>query len=144
MAAMDKTTRTSVPESGSVPPVPESVSSGEEAEAPDEDEPEGETEAPDVSHLPAEHRNTIRRLYRRVEQAVSTIERLRAENERLRRRVEELEEQPAFPDAETVLTLDDDPEAVKERISRFIDAIDTYLGAADADAPDAPDADATS
>jgi chromosome segregation ATPase len=128
---MNESTRTSVPESGSVPSMPESVSS------PEGDEAEGEGEVPDVSHLPAEHRDTMRRLYRRVEQAVATIEQLRAKNERLRRRVEELEEQPAFPDVETVLTLDDDPEAVKERISRFIDAIDTYLDAADADAPDA-------
>ena len=110
-------------------PVPESVSS-----EPVSSEKGEEMEPPDFSDLPAEHRDTMRRLYRRVQQAGATIERLRAENARLRQRVEELEEQPAFPDAETVLTLDDDPEAVRERVTRFIDAIDTYLEAADSDA----------
>lgn len=121
---MDESTRASLPESDSVPPVPESASS-KEGEEPD---------APAFSDLPAEHRDTMRRLYRRVEQAAATIERLRAENERLRRRVDELENQPAFPDAETVFSLDDDPAAMKERINGFIDAIDTYLEAAEPDA----------
>jgi hypothetical protein len=77
---------------------------------------------------------------------VDTIERLRAENERLRRRVEELEAGPDLPDDETHLSLDDDPEALRERITDFIDAIDAYLErptpgpsstAEDDDAPDA-------
>ena len=128
---MDESTRASLPEPDSVSPVPESVSSEG-----------GEAEADDLSHLPAEHRAVIRRLRRRVEQAVETIEALRAENERLRQRVEELEAKPAFPEAETVLTLDDDPEEVKDRISHFIDTIDTYLEAAEPDAP-ADDTDET-
>jgi predicted RNase H-like nuclease (RuvC/YqgF family) len=131
---MDESTRASLPEPDSMSPVPESVAATEEDE---------EAEAPDFSHLPAEHRDTMRRLYRRVEQAAATIEQLRAENERLRRRVEELEAQPAFPEADTVLTLDDDPEAVRERISRFIDVIDTYLDETEpepeADADDEPE-----
>jgi predicted RNase H-like nuclease (RuvC/YqgF family) len=114
---MDQSTRASLPEPDSLSSVPDSVSATEDEQA----------EAPDFSDLPAEHRDTMRRLHRQVEQAVATIERLRAENERLRRRVEELEAQPAFPEADTVLTLDDDPEAVRKRISRFIDVIDTYL-----------------
>lgn len=119
---MDESTRASLPESDDVPPVPESVSSGE-----------GD-EGPAFSGLSAEHRDTMRRLYRRVEQAAATIERLRAENDRLRRRVAELEDQPAFPDAEAVFALDDDPETVKERIDRFIEAIDAYLEATEPDA----------
>jgi len=126
---MDESTRASLPEPDSVSPVPESVS--------DDD---GEAEAKDLSHLPAEHREIVRRLHRRVEQAVETIEALRAENERLRQRVEELEAKPSFPEAETVLTLDDDPEEVRERISYFLDTIDTYLEAAEPNAPaDDPD-----
>ena len=113
---MDESTRPSLPGPDSVSPVPESVA--------EEDGAEGEAR---FEHLPAEHRDVMQRLYRRVEQAAATIERLRAENERLRRRVEELEAQPSFPDEETVLTLDEDPEDVKQRITRFIDAIDTYL-----------------
>ena len=93
-----------------------------------------------LEHLSAAHRESVQRLRRRVEEAAATIERLRAENRRLRERVEELESQPAFPEAETVFTLDDDPEEVKERISRFIDAIDTYLDAsADDSAADEDD-----
>ena len=124
---MDESTRASLPEPDSVSPVPESVS-------------DDDGEAKDLSHLPAEHREVVRRLHQRVEQAVETIEALRAENERLRQRVEELEAKPSFPEAETVLTLDDDPEEVRERISHFIDTIDTYLEAAEPNAPaDDPD-----
>ncbi|HKL89278.1 MAG TPA: cell division protein ZapB [Salinibacter sp.] len=125
---MDESTRPSLPEPDSVTSVPEAVSSE------DEDGPS------DLEHLSDAHRESVRRLRRRVEQAAATIERLRAENRRLRERVEELESQPAFPEAETVFTLDDDPEEVKERISRFIDAIDTYLDAsADDSAADEDD-----
>lgn len=129
---MDESTRVSSSDPDSVSSVPESVS-------------DAEAEAPDLSHLPDEHRDPMRRLYRRVEEAAEMIEHLRTENEQLRRRVEKLKAQPAFPDAETVLTLDDDPADVKERITRFIDAIDTYLDASEpgtaSDADDASDDD---
>ena len=85
----------------------------------------------DLSHLPAEHREPIRRLYQRVEEAVNTIEKLRSENEALRARVAELEAQPTFPEDESVLALDEDPDVLKGRINRFIDAIDTYLNASE-------------
>lgn len=129
---MDESTRPSLPEPDSVSPVPESVSAGGE-----------EDPSLDVSHLPPEHQEVVERLHRRVEQAAATIERLRAENERLRRRVEELEAQPAFPDDETVLALSEDPDDLKQRITRFIDAIDTYLGETEAsnDDPTAQEAD---
>ncbi len=131
---MDESTRASLPRPDSVSSVPESVS-------------DDEAETPDFSRLPDEHRDTMRRLYRRVEAAAETIEQLRTENEQLRRRVEELESQPAFPEAETVLTLDDDPEDVKARITRFIDAIDRYLDASEpqpaSDSDDASDDDPT-
>ncbi|MFB6247710.1 MAG: cell division protein ZapB [Salinibacter sp.] len=94
-----------------------------------------------LSALPAEHRDAIRRLSRRVAQAVETIEHLRAENERLRRRVEELETGPDLPDDEVHLSLDDDPAALRERITQFIDAIDACLerpAPAPSDAEDAP------
>jgi len=84
--------------------------------------------------VPDAHRDVLQRLRHRVEEAVETIERLRAENERLRRRVEELEAGPDRPDDETILTLEDDPEALRDRITRFIDAIDAYL-----DRPGPPD-----
>jgi hypothetical protein len=115
----------SIPESDPAPPVPTSVA---EAEA---------TADLDLSALPEEHRGIVRRLHRRVTQAVRTIEELRAENERLRRRIEELEAGPTVPEDESLFTLDEPPDALRDRITAFIDAIDTYLDAA-------PDADATS
>lgn len=83
----------------------------------------------------------MRRLYRRVEEAAATIEQLQAENERLRERVAELEAQPQFPESETVLALDEEPEAVRERITEFIAVIDTFLEATDEPPPDDESAD---
>lgn len=97
-------------------PVPDSVT--------EPDDGDGEV---DLSHLPAEHRPVLRRLHRRVEQTTETIDRLRTENEQLRQRVEELEAEPRVPKDKAVLTLDDDPEELREQITHFIGAIDTYL-----------------
>jgi len=116
----------SLPESGP-------VSSGPDP-APDDSDGDLDGTVPDA------HRDVLRRLTRRVEAAVETIERLRAENERLRRRVEELEAGPDLPEDETLLTLDDDPEALRDRITQFIDAIDAYLDRPAAGSPDAEDA----
>ncbi|MFP4227810.1 MAG: cell division protein ZapB [Salinivenus sp.] len=85
----------------------------------------------DLSHLPEAYRDAFRRLHRQVERAADTIDRLRAENERLREKNQELEARPVLPDDKAVLTLDDDPEALRSRISEFIDAIDDYLEATD-------------
>ncbi len=69
----------------------------------------------------------VRRLRAQVDRATSALHRLQAENQRLRRRVEELEEHPALhPDA-TTFVLDDEPNVLRERISSFLDAIDTVL-----------------
>ena len=108
-------TDSSRPEPDPATPVPDSTSDADEKD-----------QGP-LAHLPTEHRDAMRRLSRRVRQAVDTIERLRAENERLRRRVEELEAGPDLPDDETHLSLDDDPDALRERITDFIDAIDACL-----------------
>lgn len=105
----------SLPESDPASPLPASVS------------PEDEDPKVDLSHVPDEHREAVRRLRRQVKRAAATIEQLRTENEQLRQRVEELEAQPAFPEDETVLTFDEDPETLQTRITQFIDAIDTYL-----------------
>jgi len=118
---MSDSPRTSLPEIAPVSPVPDSVVS------------ETEIEAVDVSHLPEEHRAPLRRLHQRVRQAAEVIEQLRAENERLRRHIRELKARPVLPDAETVLTLDEDPDTVRRRITDFIDAIDTYLEATEPD-----------
>jgi predicted RNase H-like nuclease (RuvC/YqgF family) len=126
----------SIPESDPASPVPASVTS-------DDTDEEASGKPADVSHLPAEHRDAVRRLHRRVQEAINTIERLRAENRRLRKRVEELEAQPSFPDAETVLALDENPDALRKRINHFIDTIDTYLEAtpSEEEEPSAPSTD---
>jgi HPt (histidine-containing phosphotransfer) domain-containing protein len=130
----------SLPESTPASPVPDSVS---ETDDPDADAPNADASAAGVAEaldvpdgLPDEHREVVRRLSQQVAAAVETIEELRAENERLRRRVEELEAGPEIPDDETLLTLDDDPDAVREQITEFIDTIDSFLAtASDADEP---------
>ena len=118
---MASSTRSSVPDSEPADPVPDSVASRSSDDV-----------SMDLSHLPEENREAIRRLRRQVDAAVETIRELRAENERLRKRVEDLEAQPKFPDDKSVFSLDEEPDVVKERITRFIEAIDTYLEAGDA------------
>ena len=112
---MDDPTHPSVPESDPAPPVPDSV------------RPDTSDEEEDLTHLPPEHRATVRRLRAQVDRATTALNRLQAENERLRRRVEELEQRPAIQPDTTALVLNDGPEALRDRISSFIDAIDTYL-----------------
>jgi len=112
---MDDPPHPSLPNSDPAPPVPPSVRA---------DESEVEE---DLTHLPPEYRATVRDLRAQVERVTTALRRLRTENERLRRRVEELEQRPAIQPDTTSLVLDDDPEALRDRISSFIDAIDTYL-----------------
>lgn len=103
-------------------PEPEATSTfsewGEAEDAEDED---------DLSHLRPAHREVVRRLHRKVRQAVVHIERLEEENERLREHVSELENRPAISPDKTALAVDADPDSLRERISGFIEAIDTYL-----------------
>lgn len=86
--------------------------------------PEGEG---DLSHLPPAHRDVVRRLYRKVRQAAVHIKRLEEENEQLREQVSELENRPAISSDKTALAVDADPGNLREQISSFIEAIDTYL-----------------
>lgn len=81
-------------------------------------------------------RPALERLHKKVHRAAEEIERLRAENRALQRRVQELKTRPAIGDEEAFLILED-PDALRAQIERFIDTIDAYL--AEDDAPDAPD-----
>lgn len=112
---MDDPTHPSVPDSDPAPSVPNSVHS---------DAPEA---AEDLTHLPPEYRAVVRRLRAQVERATTALHRLQRENERLRRRLEELEAQPALQPDTTTLVLDDDPAELRGDLSSFIDAIDTFL-----------------
>ncbi len=111
---MDAPTRAPLPHSNPAPPVPDSI------RPPDSNDEE-------LTHLPPEYRAVVRRLRAQVERATTALNRLQAENERLRRRVEELEQRPALQPDTTTFVLDDEPDALRDRISAFIDAIDLYL-----------------
>jgi predicted nucleic acid-binding Zn-ribbon protein len=86
-----------------------------------------DSEPDDLGHLPPEYQAAVRRLRKKVDQATTALDRLQSENERLRRRVAELERRPAVRPDTSTLVLDDDPAALRDRISTFIEAIDTYL-----------------
>lgn len=68
----------------------------------------------------------MERLRKRVEAAVAEIERLRAENAALAKRVEELAAHDGG-EAATGLTLEGDPDALREQVEGFITAIDRML-----------------
>lgn len=111
---MDEPPASPVPPSDPAPPVPDSI-------RPTDSDPD------DLGHLPPEYQAAVRRLRKKVDQATTALDRLQAENERLRRRVAELERRPAVRPDTSTLVLDDDPAALRDRISTFIEAIDTYL-----------------
>ena len=112
---MDDPTRAPLPHSDPAPPVPDSI------------RPTDSAPGEELTHLPPEYRAAVRRLQVQVERATTALNRLQAENERLRRRVDELEQRPVLQPDTTSLVLDEDPETLRDRISTFIDAIDTYL-----------------
>lgn len=112
---MPNPTHPSVPESTPAPPVPDSI------------RPDASDAETDLTHLPPEHRSIVRRLRAQVDRATTALRRLEAENKRLRRRVKTLEQRPAVQPDTTTFVLDDNPAALRDRISDFIDAIDTFL-----------------
>lgn len=94
---------------------------------PDSIHPTNSEDDEELTHLPPAHQDVVRRLRAKVERATALLDRLQEENERLRQRVQELEQRPAISGDKTVLALDDDPDILRDRISAFIEAIDTYL-----------------
>ena len=73
--------------------------------------------------------DVMERLRTQVRNAADEIERLRAENERLKQRVDALEARPAVSHDEAFVTLEDDPKTAQRQLQTFIDAIDAYLDA---------------
>ncbi len=67
----------------------------------------------------------LARLRERVQSAAHEIVRLREENAALAERIARLEAVPA--EAATVIRLDEDPEALRRKVTGFIEAIDEYL-----------------
>lgn len=96
--------------------------------APPETETPGDgtsSKQPEPVHL--QPPQSLRRLRERVETAARELERLRKENAALTKRIEKLETRPPVDVDDTLLTLDEDPEALREKIEGFIEAIDRYL-----------------
>ena len=71
--------------------------------------------------------DAFKRLQRRVETAARELERLRRENHALTKRVQELEKRPDVPNGGTLLTLEDRPDVVRQRVQQLIDVIDMHL-----------------
>lgn len=90
----------------------------------------------------------LERLRTRIESAVAEIERLRTENAALAERVHQLaDEAAAREDDALALTLDSDPDALREKVETFIEAIDQMLAEPSAsgdDAGTAPDSEPSS
>jgi len=129
---MEDPTHPSLPDSDPAPPVPASVT-------PEEDSVDDASLDDDLTRLPPEYQATVQRLRAKVERAATALRRLQTENERLRHRVAELEQRPAVHPDTTALMLDDDPAALRDRISTFIEAIDAHLDdGADGARPAAP------
>lgn len=70
---------------------------------------------------------SLERLRNRVKKAAQELERLRKENAVLAERIQQLETRPAIDLEGTVLSFDEDPEDLRKKVERFIQAIDAYL-----------------
>lgn len=70
---------------------------------------------------------SLERLRERVKQAVHELDRLRQENAALAQRLQQLEARPDVDFDGTVITVDADPEALREKVEGFIKTIDAYL-----------------
>ncbi len=70
---------------------------------------------------------SLERLRDRIKTAAHELERLHKENAALAERIRALEARPAVDLDGTVLAFDEDPDALREKVAGFIEAIDTYL-----------------
>ncbi|WP_143815453.1 cell division protein ZapB [Longibacter salinarum] len=93
--------------------------------------PDDETAPPfeeaEDPNVPEPFREAVAALHEQVQTAADAIRELRAENERLRQKVEDLSERPDVSDDDAFILLDDDRADLRERIQSFIDAIDEHL-----------------
>ncbi len=80
----------------------------------------------------------LERLRQRVEAAAAEIERLRAANASLAERVQALADEVADGDDLPSLTLEGDPDELRTKVERFIDAIDQMLADPATRVTDAP------
>jgi hypothetical protein len=99
----------------------------------------GETDS--ILHaLPESLRTPVQTLIAQVEAATHRIQALQAENERLRDRIETLEEHRNVPPSAFVISLDeDDADALDDELSVHIETIDALLDDLPAPHPPADD-----
>ncbi|WP_457651870.1 hypothetical protein [Rhodocaloribacter sp.] len=93
------------------------------AAPPASDAPSEEAAPKRKKHVPLKSVKSLERLRTRVEEAARELARLREENRRLTRRIEELEGRPAGRS----IGFEEDPEALARKIKGFIRTIDQYL-----------------
>ena len=79
------------------------------------------------ANIPEPFREAVSALREQTQRAAETIRALRAENQRLRDKVEELSQRPDVGDDDAFAYFGDDREAFRQRIQHFIDAIDDHL-----------------
>jgi len=94
------------------------------------------TPPPPASPAPgsaAEGLAAMERLRNRVEAAVAEIERLRAENVALAARVDKLAAHEVVGETTPGLTVEGDPDALREQVEGFIEAIDQMLAVSSSD-----------
>lgn len=85
-------------------------------------------DAPSDSLVEMRGIQALEHLRERIQTAANEILRLREENAALAERIARLESRTgANIDSGTILQLDEDPEAIRRKVSSFIEAIDQYL-----------------
>jgi hypothetical protein len=89
--------------------------------------PPDETTGADDLDVPEPFREAVAALREEVEAAADTIRDLRAENARLRQRIDVLSERPDVSDEDAFILLEGERAQLRDRIQRFIDAIDDHL-----------------
>jgi len=104
--------------------------------------PQDRAQTPSRDEHAPRRQDPLLRLRERVERAVAEIERLRRENAALAERIQSVAQDPLFKTGDAVeppsLALDEDPEALREKINDFIEALDRVLAERSSDLPTEP------
>lgn len=83
--------------------------------------------APPEADVQAASLDALRSLRESISRAAGELTRLRAENEQLRRDIEELQTRPVIEGHALILDDDEDPVALRRRIESYIELLDRYL-----------------
>ncbi len=108
----------------------------QEHKAPEQN-PEHPTPSRPPAKAPLKSLQSLELLRDRIEQAAFELKRLRQENQALTHRIHALETRHAAHPDQTQVTLDEPPQALEQKVKRFIKAIDQYLNEEVNPAPEA-------